>query len=132
MIDLSHLNEFVRQTPFKMETVAPVLLSIREGDSLASIDLKDAYFHIPVHQLSRKLLRFLSEGTAYQFKALCFRLSTAPQVFTRLLPLCLSGHIPAGFVFFGTWMTDWSLPLQRWSPKRMSRICSRFVMPSGS
>ena len=84
VIDLSHLNEFVRQTPFKMETVASVLLSVREGDFLASIDLKDAYFQIPVHQSSRKLLRFLSEGTVYQFKALCFGLSTATQVFTKV------------------------------------------------
>ena len=75
MIDLSHLNEFVLQTPFKMETVASALLSI---------DLKDVYFQIPVHQSSRKLLRFLSEGTVYQFKALCFGLSTAPQVFTKV------------------------------------------------
>ena len=84
MIDLSHLNDFVQLTPFKMETVASVLLSVREGDFLASLDLKDAYFQIPIHGSSRKLLRFMSEGTVYQFKALCFGLSTAPQVFTRV------------------------------------------------
>ena len=42
VIDLSHLNDFVQLTPFKMETVASVLLSVREGDFLASLDLKDA------------------------------------------------------------------------------------------
>ena len=84
MIDLSHLNEFVQLTPFKMETVAIVLLSVREGDFLASLDLKDSYFQIPIHPSSRKLLRFTSEGTVYQFRALCFGLSTAPQVFTRV------------------------------------------------
>ena len=63
VIDLSHLNEFVRLTPFKVETVASVFLSVRVGDFLASINLKDAYFQIPVHQSSRKLLRFLSDGT---------------------------------------------------------------------
>ena len=84
MIDLSHLNEFVHLTRFKMETVASVLLSVREGDFLASLDLKDAYFQIPIHRSSRKLLRFTSEGTVYQFRALCFGLSTAPQVFTRV------------------------------------------------
>ena len=84
VIDLSHLNDFVQLTPFKMETVASVLLSVREGDFLASLDLKDAYFQIPIHGSSRKLLRFMSEGTVYQFKALCFGLSTAPQVFTRV------------------------------------------------
>ena len=84
VIDLSHLNDFIQLTPFKMETVASVLLSVREGDFLASLDLKDAYFQIPIHGSSRKLLRFMSEGTVYQFKALCFGLSTAPQVFTRV------------------------------------------------
>ena len=84
VIDLSHLNDFVQLTPFKMETVASVLLSVREGDFLASLDLKDAYFQIPIHGSSRKLLRFMSEGTVYQFKALCFGLSIAPQVFTRV------------------------------------------------
>ena len=84
MIDLSHLNDFVQLTSFKMETVASELLSVREGDFLASLDLKDAYFQIPIHGSSRKLLRFMSEGTVYQFKALCFGLSTAPQVFTRV------------------------------------------------
>ena len=76
--------ERVCQIPFKMETVASVLLSVREGDFLASIDLKDAYFQIPVQQSLRKLLRFLLEGTVYQFKALCFGLLTAPQVFTKV------------------------------------------------
>ena len=84
VIDLSHLNESGHLTQFKMETVASVLLSVREGDFLASLDLKDAYFQIPIHPSSRKLLRFMSEGKVYQFRALCFGLSTAPQVFTRV------------------------------------------------
>ena len=84
VVDLSHLNDFVHLTPFKMKTGASVLLSVGEGDFLASLDLKDAHFQIPIHGSSRKLLRFISEGTVYQFKALCFGLSTAPQVFTRV------------------------------------------------
>ena len=56
VIDLSPLNQFVRQTPFRTETPSSVLLAVRKGDFLASIDLKDAYFQIPVHPSSRKLL----------------------------------------------------------------------------
>ena len=59
VIDLSLLNSFVRLTSFKMETVATVLASIRRGQFMASIDLKDAYFQIPVHPESRKYLRFV-------------------------------------------------------------------------
>ena len=72
VVDLSHLNDFVQLTSFKMETVASVLLSVREGDFLAFLDLKDAYFQILIHRSLRKLLRFMSEGMVYQFRALCF------------------------------------------------------------
>ena len=84
VIDRSPLNGFIHQTPFTMETAASVLLSVREGSFLASVDLKDAYFQIPVHRSSRKWLWFTSDGTVHQFKVLCFGLSTAPQVFTRV------------------------------------------------
>ena len=90
VIDLSPLNEFVQQSPFKMGTASSVLLSVREGDFLASIDLKDAYFQIPIHHSSRKWLRFVSEGTVLQFKVLCFGLSTTPQVFTRVFATALA------------------------------------------
>ena len=42
-------------------------------------------FHVPVHPASRHFLRFMFRDTVYQFKALCFGLSTAPQVFTRVM-----------------------------------------------
>ena len=106
MIDLSHLNDFVQLTPFKMETVASVLLSVREGDFLASLDLKDAYFQIPIHGSSRKLLRFMSEGTVCQFKAMCFGLSTAPQVFTRVFA-AVSAWAHARGIRLLRYLDDW-------------------------
>ena len=93
VIDLSPLNEFVHQTPFRMETPNSVLLAVRKNDFLVSIDLKDAYFQIPVHPSSRKLLRFVSNDTVYQFRALCFGLSTAPQVFTSFRGSLLLGSL---------------------------------------
>ena len=85
VIDLSTLNLRVCKTPFKMETLQSVLLSVRSGDWMVSIDLKDAYLQIPIHPDSRKYLRFVALNQVFQFKALCFGLSTAPQVFTRVM-----------------------------------------------
>ena len=85
VIDLSHLNRFVDASHFQMETIQSVLLSVRQGDWMASIDLKEAYLQVPIHPSSRHLLRFVFRGKVYQFKALCFGLSTAPQVFTRVM-----------------------------------------------
>ena len=52
---------------------------------MASIDLKEAYLQVPVHPDSRRFLRFVSQGNVYQFSALCFGLSTAPQIFSRVM-----------------------------------------------
>ena len=68
-----------------METVWTVLAAVRRHDWMVSVDLKDAYLQVPVHLLSRRFLRFGWEGRALQFSVLCFGLSTAHQVFTRIM-----------------------------------------------
>ena len=85
VIDLSLLNLKVQKTSFKMETLQSVLLSVRPGDWMVSLDLKDAYLQVPMHPESHKFLMFVACGKVYQFKVLCFGLSTAPQVFTRVM-----------------------------------------------
>ena len=85
VIDLSTLNLFVDVSHFQMETIQLVLLSVRQGDWMASIDLKEVYLQVPVHPDSRHFLRFVAQGKVYQFTALCFGLSKAPQVFTRVM-----------------------------------------------
>ena len=87
VIDLSLLNLKIQKTSFKMETLQSVLLSVRAGDWMVSLDLKAAYLQVPMHPESRKFLRFIAFGKVYQFqfKVLCFGLSTAPQVFTQAM-----------------------------------------------
>ena len=45
------------KTPFKMGAVQSVLLSVRQGVWLVSIDLKEAYLQGPIHPDSRKYLQ---------------------------------------------------------------------------
>ena len=92
VIDLSHLNDFIQLTSFKMETVASVLLSVREGDFLASLDLKDAYFQIPIHGSSRKLLRFMSEGTVTSSKSCASVCRLLPRSLLGSSRRCRLGH----------------------------------------
>ena len=68
-----------------METLQSVLILVQAGDWIVSLDLKDAFLQVPMHPESRKFLRFVACGKVYQFKVLCFGLSTAPQVFTRVM-----------------------------------------------
>ena len=85
IIDLSTLNDYVTSSHFHMETPQSVLRSIRQGDWMVSLDLQDAYLQVPVHHDSRCYLRFVVGGRTYQFRVLCFGLTTAPQVFTRIM-----------------------------------------------
>ena len=85
IIDLSVLNRSVYTETFKMETQRKVRNVVQLNDWAFSLDLTDAYLHIPIHHRSRKYLRFTFRGQVYQFKALPFGLSTSPFVFTRLM-----------------------------------------------
>ena len=67
---------------FKMETPEIIRTSLQTGEWVTSIDFKDEYFHIPIHAQSKKYMRFHVQDKSYQFKALPFRLSTAPIEFT--------------------------------------------------
>ena len=70
---------------FKMETPESIRASLRQGNWVTSIDLSDAYLHLPIHPQSRKFLRFHHKGISYQFSSLPFGLVTAPLVFTSLV-----------------------------------------------
>ena len=74
---------------------------------MISIDLKDAYLQVPVHPESRRFLRFVADGKAYQFKELCFGLSTAPQVFARVMaPVSVMLHDLGIWIlqYLGDWL----------------------------
>ena len=84
VFNLKPLNAFIEKETFKMATIRTVKNAIRPGDFAISLDLKDAYLHIPMLKTHRKFLRFCFKGQAYQFTVLPFGLSSAPRTFTKL------------------------------------------------
>ena len=58
---------------------------LRAGDWMTQVDLKDAYFMVPIHEEDRAFLKFLFKERTYQFKCLPFGLACAPWVFTKTL-----------------------------------------------
>ena len=85
VINLKPLNKFMKSEHFKIEGMHIVRDLLQEGDWMTRLDLKDAYFAIPIHPDHRKYLQFKWRGGIYQFNALPFGLSTAPRVFTKIL-----------------------------------------------
>ena len=85
VINLRSLNSFVRAHHFKMEGMHVVRDLLQQGDWLTRLDLKDAYFAIPVSRTHKKYLRFRWRKRAYQFRCLPFGLCAAPRTFTKVL-----------------------------------------------
>ena len=129
MISLSHLNEFVQLTRFKMETVASVLLSVREGDFLASLDpvLSD-----PNPSIFEEAIEVHVGGDGLPVPSPVFRtVDRSPGLSPGSSQPCQRGHTPTGSDFSGIWTTGWFLPLRSGKPSRPSSRSSRFVTPSG-
>ena len=85
VIDLSMLNRYIQIPTFKMETAEFIRGHLRQGQWVTSIDLSDAYFHIPMATWTQKYLRFQVLGQVYQFVALPFGLATAPRDFYKVV-----------------------------------------------
>jgi len=58
VLNLCPLNAYVQQTSFKMEMMEAVCHLINKNDYLTSLDLKDAFHHIPIHPHSCHFLQF--------------------------------------------------------------------------
>ena len=54
IINLRPLNQFIRPQRFRMETLAMILRSNIKGMYATSIDLKDAYLHVPIHPFHQR------------------------------------------------------------------------------
>ena len=86
ILNLKPFNKSLQRVRFKMETLRSIIAIVQPGDWLASVDLKDAYLHVPVAEPMWQYLRFSLPGEGdFQWKVLPFGHSLAPFVFTRVV-----------------------------------------------
>ena len=77
ILNLKQLNSFVEYHHFKMDTLTT-------GYYMAFVDLKDAYYTVPIAAKHQKFLKFLWRGCMYKFTCLPNGLACA-RVFIKLL-----------------------------------------------
>ena len=106
VIDLSLLNHYIHKQHFKMKTVKSVRQSIMYNDWAVSIDLTDAYLHVPIHPTSRKYLRFVYDHQVFQFTALPFGMSLSPWVFMKLMNV-IATYLRLRAVSLFPYLDDW-------------------------
>ncbi|XP_048756253.1 uncharacterized protein LOC125667016 [Ostrea edulis] len=105
VLDLSFLNQYLVIPHFKMETNRSIRTSLHTGMWTSSLDLTDAYFHVPIAPAYRKFLRLVWEGKVYAFRAMPFGLSTAPLVFTKNFQTVVA-YLHSQSIFIHTYLDD--------------------------
>ena len=113
VLDVSRLNTHITPYKFKMTTVASVRLALRSGCYMASLDLKDAYWHVPIARSFRPFLAFSAGGRNFQFRVMPFGLNIAPRVFSRMLHPVQQALVRAGvqvLMYLDDWMVYASSP----------------------
>ena len=84
ILDLSRLNKYIQCDRFQMLTISQIRTLLPRGVFTVSIDLTDAYWHIPIARRFSPYLGFRLNRQAYVFKTMPFGLNVAPRVFTKL------------------------------------------------
>ena len=83
-LNLKQFNCYLHIPSLMMHTIRNVWQLIQRGDFAFSIDLQDAYLHIPIVKHHYCFLQFVWHNRPYPWKVLPFGLATAPRVFTTL------------------------------------------------
>ena len=106
ILNLKAINVFIPPQHFRMETLASILPTISPQDWAVSLDLRDAYLHVPIHPVSRRLLGFQYQNCTFQYQVLPFGLRDSPWVFTRLVAT-LVGHLRCRGIRIHHYRDDW-------------------------
>ena len=72
VINLKNLDTFIPNEYFKMEGLHCLKFLLEQTEFLCKIDLRHAYFAIPLSEHSSKYVRFKWSGNLYEFLCLCF------------------------------------------------------------
>ncbi|CAG8847366.1 33966_t:CDS:1 [Gigaspora margarita] len=85
VLSLQNLNDYVKRLSFSMEGMNLVKDLIRRKDYMVSIDLKDAFYHIPLHPDAQKYFVFDFNYERYCFQCLPISLTTSSWTFKTVL-----------------------------------------------
>lgn len=108
VINLRPLNKYLRTQHFKMDSLIKVINLAKKGDWAISIDLTDAYLHVPLFPGHRQYLRFCIQGRAFQFTALPFGPKVSPRVFTKIVAV-VAGYLRMQNLRLAVYLDDWFL-----------------------
>ena len=103
ILNLKNLNENIKYQHFKLESIQNVIDSLEQNCYMTSVDLKDAFFTIPIHQVHQKYLKFMHREQLYKFIAMPNGYGPAMRIFTKIVKVAFAhlrkkGNISVAYV----------------------------------
>ena len=98
ILDLKEFNKNVEYEHFKMENLNTALLMVTKDCYMASVDLRHAYYSVPIKKEYRKYLKFIWKGKLFQYTCFPNGLSCCPRFFTKLLKPVYANLRAQGFL----------------------------------
>ena len=85
VIDLRHVNQFVRKFSSRLETLKTVGQVAYQTDKMIVIDIADGFYHLSVAREHRDYLTFRLFGKCYRFVGLPMGYTNSPYHFCRMM-----------------------------------------------
>ena len=103
ILNLKAFNEILKFMHCKLESIEDALDLITESCYFGSVDLKDAYYSIPIHENYQKYLKLFWKEACYQYITLSNGFSPAVRIFTKVLTppfkyLRSKGHLSIKYI----------------------------------
>ena len=90
-VDLREVNKSISPDKFPLPKIDELLSEIGDAKMYSQLDLTQAYHQLLLHPDSRNLTAFITHDGVFQYKRVCFGLSSAPSVFQKMMSTILAG-----------------------------------------
>ena len=98
ILNLKQFNTQITYRHFKMESIKQVIDIVRPNVYMASIDMKDAFYSIPIHPEQQKYLKFVVLSKIYQYTCMPNGYGSAMRIFTKVSKFPFSQLRSKGFI----------------------------------
>lgn len=90
-VDLTALNEAVLREVHPMKSVDENLAKLKDSTVYSKLDANSGFWQVPLSDKSRLLTTFIAPSGRYCFNRLPFGISSAPEIFQRMMSETLKG-----------------------------------------
>jgi transposase InsO family protein len=84
-VDYRQLNSVTRKDAYPLPLIAHILDQLSNAKFISSLDIKSAYWQVPIAESSRDYTAFCVSNGLYRFRVMPFGLTNAPATYQRLM-----------------------------------------------